>query len=94
MSELLARIPELQAGKVILEDCPWCTANQKWWMPGDPDPKGVEPEHDWEGLTCWQKCGYVVKMGPPTILCAMCGAALEKIKRGFQCEPCGRDNIS
>jgi hypothetical protein len=92
VSTVLDYTAELNDGGRVEADCPRCAANQKWWIPGNPGPIGVDPKHDHEGLTCWRtNCGYEVVFGPPVILCAICGLALEQHDHGFRCAPCGRE---
>jgi hypothetical protein len=92
VSTVLDRLGELKAGERVWADCPKCGTSLPWWIPGNP--MLIEADSDYRddlGLQCDRDdCGYTVSLGPPTILCSVCGGPLELREAGYSCEPCGR----
>lgn len=98
MSTILDKLGELERlgpGHRVAAACPKCGKDQAWWIPGRPellpDPGGNDSVGTMCAMitTCGFKFEYVPK--PPTILCAVCGLALEQHDQGFRCAPCGRE---
>lgn len=95
MSMVLDYLEELKAGNRVWGACPECVENNYWWIPGNPAL--IEEGGDWDddaGLRCGYKaCNHELSLGPPTILCAVCGEPLRQstsVNRTFLCQGCGR----
>lgn len=95
MSTILDYLAALKHGERVWADCPECGEELPWWIPGNQKLIEEDPEYrdEW-GLQCDSgNCGYEVSLGPPTILCAVCGEALHRSgdnATAFTCQGCGR----
>ena len=89
MSTILDHLDNLKAGDRVWAECPECSNELPWWIPGNQVLVDADPDyHDDLGLQCDNNnCDFEIMFGPPAILCSQCGNPLKRIDAIVD-EPC------